>query len=97
MKHLTAPSDELVSEVLGVIADEDVYCEVRILAAQALVDLLVRKDVGPAASRGVLCRVAETMRTLLDSAGTPVLHDALRASLAAIEGARQARGAEERQ
>ena len=89
MKDLRAPSNELISEVLSIIADEGVYYEARVLAARALVDLLTRSDVEYAEDRGaVLHRVMEKMRTLLDSLGPPVLHDAIRTFMTAIESTR---------
>ncbi len=89
MKDLSAPSDELICEVLGLLADEGLYYQTRILAAQALADLLTRRNVACADDRcAVLRRVTETMRTLLDSLGPPMLHDATRECLTAMENAR---------
>ena len=89
MRDLRAPSNELISEVLSIIADEGVYYEARILAAQALVDLLTGKGIECAEDRdAVLGRVVERMRTVVDSPGPPVLHNVMRECLTTIENAR---------
>ncbi len=89
MKDLSAPSDELISEVLGLLADEGLYYQARILAAQALADLLTRKGIEYAEDRdAVLRRVVERIRTVVDSHGPPVLHNVMRECLTAIENAR---------
>jgi len=89
MKDLSAPSDELISEVLGLLADEGLYYEARILAAQALADLLTTKGVEYAGDRdAVLSRIVEKMRAVAESSGPPVLRGAILECLTAFENAR---------
>jgi len=85
--HLRSPDDRMISEVLGVVLDNGLYCEVRMLAARSLSALLT----GNAAhyrreGRTVLCGVIQKIRMLLGSPQPPVMHTALRECLAAIDG-----------
>jgi hypothetical protein len=82
---LTTPSQEIVSEVLAITVDEELYYEVRILASQTLAGLLARKDVDFAGDRcAVLRHVVEAMQRILAAPGIPALHNALRTCLATI-------------
>jgi hypothetical protein len=89
MRDLRAPSNEVICEVLTFLADEGLYYEARILAAQALADLLTTKGVEYAGDRdAVLSRIVEKMRAVAESSGPPVLHAAILECLTAIENAR---------
>jgi hypothetical protein len=86
VRHLRSPEDKLLSEVLGVVTDDGLYCEVRIFAAKSLSALLAenaaqcRHD-----GRSILCRVIQEIRMLLDSPQPPVIQEALRECLAELD------------
>lgn len=87
IQHLRSPTDRLIVEALGIVMDEGLYCEVRMLAATSLSALLCKnarrfKSDG----RAVWCEVVQKMNMLLDSPEPPVMHGMLRECLAAIDG-----------
>ena len=83
---LRKPGGEIISEVLDILGDAKLYCDARILAANALGAMAVQwvKSNGRQAG-GQVRQVLEKMRMLLDSPEPPVLHEAIRKSVAAIE------------
>ena len=88
LKNLRAPSNELLAEVLSLAANEEIYLEVRILAAEALADLIAKRETVDEDGRcAVGRRAAEEMRAILHSPGPPVLHDAIRQCLTVIQSA----------
>lgn len=85
--HLRSPDDRLLSEVLSIVMDDGLYCEVRMLAARSLSGLLTRNLAHyQRDGRAVLCGVIQKIRMLLDSPQLPVMRKALRECLAAMEG-----------
>jgi hypothetical protein len=85
-RTLRDPTEPLVSAVLRIMIDGGLYHEVRVLAAEALTQLL------PATRRSALGRnralegqVIEQMHALLDAPHPPVLHQAIRRVLPTIE------------
>ena len=86
VKCLRVPSNELLMEILRLLENEDVYFEMRLLAVEAIEDVLTRKDTTREEERrGAVCFVAEQMESLLNSAGPPILQDALQNCLATIQ------------
>jgi len=83
--ELEAPCEEILSEILAILADEGIYDEARILASQALADLLTKKDVNCGRDRGaVLGRAVGRIKMVLGSPQPPVVHHAVRKCLAAV-------------
>ena len=80
---IASPSDELLSQVLAVMMDEDVYWQARVMAAEAL-NHLMQKESGGTASLNA-AKVIEKMDALLSSPQPPALHDGVRRFLKAIE------------
>ncbi len=85
VRDLTHPSQGILCETLLIMMDEDLYYEVRILAAEALGELMkmvsTPTDTWPA---GLRQRVTEQMHVLLDSHQPPIMHQAVRRSLPTI-------------
>ncbi len=82
------PSPSLIDEVLAIMMREDLYCEVRILAADALGRTLgnhPKKVRGrPGNPDGMTGKVLAGMKHLLDDPQPPILHKALRESVSRI-------------
>lgn len=79
-RHIKQPAEALVAAVLQILTDEELYYEVRVLAAEALVTLL------PAArNRSLEQHAVELMHALLDAPHPPVLHQAVQRVLPTIE------------
>lgn len=80
VRNIKQPTEALVSAVLQILTDEELYYEVRVLAAEALVTLL------PAArNRALEQRAVEQMHALLDATHPPVLHQAVQRVLPTVE------------
>lgn len=85
-RHVQQPAEELVTAVLRIMAHEDLYHEVRVLAAEALADLITAgRAADGARNRALEARVLEQMHVLLDSPHPPVLHQAVRRVLPTME------------
>ncbi|MBN1967694.1 MAG: hypothetical protein JW910_23760 [Anaerolineae bacterium] len=83
VKH---PSEALISTVLGIMANESLYHEVRMLAAEALARLIVAtRSSGDARHRELEQQVTEQMHALLDSPHPPILRQAVQRVLPTIE------------
>ena len=85
-RTLREPTEPLVSAVLRIMMDEGLYHEVRVLAAEALAQLVPatrRSSLGR--NRALEGQVAEQMHALLDSPHPPVLHQAARRVLPTVE------------
>lgn len=80
VRNIKQPTEALVSAVLQILTNEELYYEVRVLAAEALVTLL------PAApNRALEQRAVEQMHALLDATHPPVLHQAVQRVLPTVE------------
>lgn len=80
------PTENLIREVCGVMMDEHLYYEARVLAAEALGAMLER--CAEDAQTGALPlreEVREQMHALLNSREVPVIHQALRRILPKVE------------
>jgi len=84
--NVKCPSEVLISEVLRIMASDQLYHEVRVLAAEALVRLVeaarVSKD---GRNRALEQQVVDQMHALLDSPHPPVLHQAIQRALPTVE------------
>ena len=90
--ELEAPSDEIISGALDIMMDDAVYFEARILAADVLRDLIARNRIPSESGRPVNARtIAEKMEIVLDSPEPPVVHEAVRRCLTAMQKAESAR------
>ena len=88
VREVKSPSVEFVFGVSAVLTDSGLYGEVRVLAAEALGELLRnRKETEGNAGVRIECEIVEQMKRILDSPGAPVLHDAIRRVLVRIDEA----------
>lgn len=80
------PTEALVSEVLQIMMNEQLYYEARVLAAEALAKLVPAARSSPTGrNRPLEVQVIEQMHALLDSPHPPVLHQAVQRALPSIE------------
>jgi hypothetical protein len=82
---LQAPTEELIRQASNVMTNENLYQEVRILAAETLAALLLNERKHGSVTLPVDNEVRERMKALLTSAQSPVMHVALRDMLSRIE------------
>jgi len=79
------PCAALVDEVLAILMRHDLYCEVRILAAEALGRMLKNEPSGgrprSAEDNRIIGKVLEGMSRLLMDSRPPILHRAVRESI----------------
>lgn len=87
IEHLRSPTRRLLSEVLDILTDEGVYCEVRMLAASVLAGWLRRTDISDPKSFRIARRIMEQLTGIVESPQPPVLHEAVRYVLAAVQDA----------
>lgn len=84
------PSPELIDEVYAIMMREDLYYDVRILAADALGKVLghctKKGKFGEAAVNRNASKVIHGMKRLLEDPQPPILHKAVRMSLEQIKG-----------
>lgn len=88
-KCLKSPSEELLSQVLAVMMDEDVYWQARVLAADTLSHLI--SECGKAGNGNLSTIAFEAMgkmESILDSPQPPVMHESIRRFLTAMEKTR---------
>lgn len=87
VQYLKSPTDRLLLEVLAIVMDEGLYCEVRMLAAKSLA-VVLSKIATPFSSDGrvIRCQIIQKMNTLLGSPQGPVMDGVLRECLTAIDG-----------
>ena len=86
VRNLTIPSNELIMEILNILENEEIYWEMRLLAVDAIQDLLTRKDTVYEGDRCNVTRsISERIQSLVNSAGPPILQDSLRNCLSAIQ------------
>lgn len=84
--NVKCPSEALTSEVLRIMANERLYHEVRVLAAEALARLIVAMRATDAARHRTLeQQVVDQMHALLDSPHPPILRQAVQRVLPTIE------------
>jgi hypothetical protein len=80
------PTAPLVREICGIVLNDGLYFQVRVLAAEALSAVLDRlAERSPDAATGLRREIREQMHTLLNSQDVPVLHQAARRILPKIE------------
>jgi hypothetical protein len=86
VRHLKQPTDTLVRQVCSIMTNEELYFQVRVLAAEALGSCLDRLATSskPPTDR-LRQEVREQMHGLLDTHDVPVLHQAVRRILPKIE------------
>ncbi len=77
MATLQAPDPELIRQACEIIMDEDLYQEVRILAAETVAALLSNERACRADAVLLASEVRARMHALLGSTCTPVMHVAL--------------------
>jgi Lhr-like helicase len=82
--YLNEPSDEMLTQVLNIMIDKSVYLDARILAADALANLIRKRKDARENDRTIDKVVIEKMETLLDSPQPPFLNEAIRKSLKMI-------------
>jgi len=82
---LQAPTAELIRQASNIMTNENLYQEVRILAAETLAALLLNERKRGSITVPVDNEVRERMKALLASAQSPVMHVALRDMLSRIE------------
>ncbi|MBU4580925.1 MAG: hypothetical protein KKH02_00640 [Proteobacteria bacterium] len=79
------PGAALINEVFTIMMREDLYCDVRILAADALGKTLRKSSKtdrhGSGEADDAVGKVLEGMKHLLDDPQPPILHKALRESV----------------
>ena len=92
IKDLEVPSDEILAEVLDAMMDETLYCEARLLAADALCDWVQKhRDDGDDDRCVAPSRVVGKMTMILDSPQPPFMQEAIRGFLEAIRKTRPVR------
>lgn len=85
-RDVRQPTEPLVTAVLQILTNEDLYYEVRVLAAEALAALLPAARTGrDGRNRELEQRALEQMHALLDATHPPVLHQAVQRVLPTIE------------
>lgn len=85
-RDVRQPTEPLVTAVLQILTNEDLYYEVRVLAAEALAALLPAAWTGrDGRNRELEQRALEHMHALLDATHPPVLHQAVQRVLPTIE------------
>jgi len=83
---IRGPTESLIREACNIMMDDDLYYQVRILAAEALVAAMDRLAEGRQAGAPRLKdEVREQMHALLDSPQAPVFHQAILRILPKIE------------
>lgn len=85
VKHLRSPTDELLVAVLGILADNRLYYQVRMLAASVLGEWLRSSD-GSAPQRFEIARgIEERLTRIRELPEPPVLHEAVHCALVATQ------------
>jgi len=87
---IASPADELLSQVLAVMMDEDVYWQARVMAAEAL-NHLIQKEFGGTASLNP-AEAIEKIDALPSSPQPPAFHDGVRRFLKTVKGTERAIG-----
>jgi hypothetical protein len=80
--HLAEPTEELVHEVMNITMDEDTYLDMRILAFDALSNLIplcIRRN--DTKGRNLIENAIESMNKLLDSPQPPIFHEVVSKTL----------------
>jgi hypothetical protein len=84
---INEPSDEMLTEVLDIMIDESVYLDARILAANALPELVMKRKDDRENNQNInKTIVIEKMESILDSPQPPLLNEAIRKSLKILKG-----------
>ena len=85
IKDLNNPSDELMLELITIMMDENIYYDARILAADAISELIPKckenQEQKVTISRAI---IIEKMKALLDSPQPPMFHEAINKTLEVI-------------
>jgi len=85
-RNLRKPTRDLVDQIRKIMADNRLYCEVRVLAAEALAVLLERwADSSDPGMIEVRREVQSEIHALLESHQPPVLHQAARRVLPKVD------------
>lgn len=77
------PCSDLIREVMNIMADEGTYYDMRILATNALGELICKCSADQEADSN-RARCTELMRAFLESPQPPIFHEALENSLRSI-------------
>jgi hypothetical protein len=85
MSSLQTPDPALIRQACEILMDENLYHEVRILAAEAVTALLSSERPSAPPAELPAGEIRERMRALLESVQTPVVHLALRRLLPQLE------------
>ena len=80
VKDINHPSDDLLTEVLNIAMDENVYYDARILAVEALASLMNNYKNNKENDRIDKNDVNKKIKALLVSPHPPVFHEAIRRS-----------------
>ena len=80
-QNVRSPSPELVSAVLAILLDQNVYCDARVLSASALGCLADRTGGGAGLDRN---EILEKLRDVLNTPQVPVLNNAVKQALARL-------------
>lgn len=78
------PRPDLIKEVMKIMSDENMYYDMRILAATALGELM-GKSLDDIEAHSIRDQCRTLMRTLLDSPQPPIFHEAIEISLKSID------------
>ena len=81
VKDLSAPSEEIISEVLAIMRNDNIYWEARVMAAEALGHVVGRREsIGAELAH----EVVEAMEAILARTQPSQFHDAIRRSLPTV-------------
>jgi len=80
VKDITHPSDGLLTEVLNIVMDENVYYDARIIAVDALASLMNNCKYNKESDRIDKSDVNKTIKALLVTPHPPIFHEAIRRS-----------------
>jgi hypothetical protein len=73
--EIQAPAEELVFRILGILADDNIYYDARIIAGDALIQLL--KNVSAGAYKDIHAGVEKVVRKLKSTPQPPCLDETL--------------------
>ena len=80
VKDITHPSDDLLTEVLNIVMDENVYYDARIIAVDSLASLMNNYNYNKESNRIDKSEVNKKIKALLVSPHPPIFHEAIRRS-----------------
>lgn len=85
MASMRNPASELIDEACRIMMDDNLYHQVRVLAAEAVAAAGGGDKLGSGEQTGLNRKVRDQMRALLDSHQPPIIHRALQRVLPQIQ------------